>query len=113
MAGIQAFDARAVLTLAAVARGRTACGWMFARVRVLVANIFGAKQVVVATVLHADAMPAGTGVDANVHGAEQPVVAIRVGRARSRRTCLGAGDTAQGDETTDRRDKRRPLPNAK
>ena len=111
MAGIQAFDA-GVQSLAALRRGRLAdVGRVVAGVGGLITYVIGAEKVVVATVLHADAMPAGTGVDANVHRAEQPVVAIRVGRARSRRTCLGASDAVQGDEKKGRHDKKgRPPP---
>ena len=112
MAGIQAFDAR-VQSLAALRRGRLAVvgGRVVARVRGFITHVIGAEKVVVASVRNAEAVPVGAGIDANVRGAEQPVVAIRVGRAMCRRTCLGASDAVQGDETKGRHDKkRRPSP---
>ena len=89
MAGIQAFDA---LTRTAKRRRRLAAICVFARVCVLVATIVGARRAVVATVRHAVAAPAGAWVEAKVHGAEQSVAALRVRRARSRRTYLGVSE---------------------
>lgn len=112
MAGIQAFDAR-VQSLAALRRGRLAVvgGCMVARVRGFITHVIGAEKVVVASVRNAEAVPVGAGVDANVRGAEQPVVALRIRRAMCRRTCLGASDAVQGDDKKSRHDNRgRPLP---
>ena len=53
MVGIQTFDA-AVQSLAALRRGRLAVGGrVLARIRILVANIVGAKKVVITIVRHA------------------------------------------------------------
>ena len=111
VAVLQARDAR-VETLATERRRRsTTVRRVGACVRVFVTRVVGTKKVVVATAGLAEAESTRTGVDAIVYGAEQSVVALRVGRTRPRRACLGARGAVQVDKTKDRHDKRgRPLP---
>ena len=113
LAVIQAFDARRGWSLVAIRRGCLAVERVYARVRNLVANILGARRVVIATVR----CVAGTCVcDTKIDSAEQPVATKRI-VARAIKTSwrtLGAGDAVQGDETNGRNDKTgRPLPKFK